>query len=258
MSTLKAENLSFGFARRVVGADVSFTLTPGEALAVLGPNGSGKTTLFRTLLGLLPAKAGTCLIDERPLCGYSMAELARKVAYVPQAHTSHFAFMVSDVVLMGRTAHLGLFASPGEHDRAVAQRTLETLRIAHLADRLYTEISGGERQMALIARALATEAKILVMDEPAANLDFGNQTLILEEILRLKRSGHGVLFSTHNPDHAFICADRALLLHQGRVLAHGAPQDIVTPENLKTLYGVEVCVSGVADTAKVLRVSTSS
>jgi iron complex transport system ATP-binding protein len=141
---------------------------------------------------------------------------------------------------MGRTAHLGLFARPGATDVDVANAAMAELNITHLADKSFTQISGGERQLALIARALAQESPLLIMDEPTASLDFGNQSLILNEILRLKASGRSVLFCTHDPDHALQCADRALLLHHGNVLALGLPREIVTAKNLKTLYGVDV------------------
>jgi ABC-type cobalamin/Fe3+-siderophores transport system ATPase subunit len=162
------------------------------------------------------------------------------MAYVPQAGNSYFAFAVREVVLMGRTAHLGLFAAPGAKDLAAADAALAELNIAHLADKPFTHISGGERQLVLIARALAQESPLLVMDEPTASLDFGNQALMLNEILRLRASGRSVLFCSHDPDHALRCADRALLLHQGNVLALGAPREVVTAANLQVLYGVEV------------------
>jgi iron complex transport system ATP-binding protein len=162
------------------------------------------------------------------------------------------------VVLMGRTPHLRLFSVPGKHDREIADESLRKLQIAHLANSLYTEISGGERQLVLIARALASEAEILVMDEPTANLDFGNQALILEQILRLKAGGKTVLFCTHHPDHAFLCADRALLLHGGRVLAEGPPAAIINAATLKMLYGIEVRVVDVAGSDRPLRLCQPS
>ncbi len=250
--SLAVADLAYGFPQRRVGAGISFVLETGEALAVLGPNGSGKTTLFRTLLGLLPSQGGSIAVEAKPLGQWSARDLARTLAYVPQAHVSYFPFYVRDVVLMGRTAHLGLFATPGAHDREVADACLRTLRIDHLAGKLYTEISGGERQLALIARALASEARMLVMDEPTANLDFGNQALILEEIRRLKAGGHGVLFCTHDPDHAFLCADRVLLLKGGATLALGPPATVVTAENLLALYGVQVAVG--ADGTRHVRI----
>lgn len=235
-------DLAFGYGTRVVGSGVSFALEPGEVLCLLGPNGGGKTTLFKTLLGLLPAKAGRVVYDGEDVARWSRARLARTIAYVPQAHAAFFPFTVREVVLMGRASRLKAFASPGRADRAVADAALATLGIAHLAERIYTEISGGERQLALIARALAGEPRLLVMDEPTASLDFGNQARVLERVRRLSETGISVVLSTHDPDHAFLCADRVALLHGGRLVALGAPEATITRENLRLLYGVEVAV----------------
>lgn len=241
MSTLmSARNLAYGHPGNTLGRDIDLDLHASEVMCVLGPNGGGKTTLFRTLLGLLPAHAGTISLGDKLLSACAPVERAKHMAYVPQAGNSYFAFSVREVVLMGRTAHLGLFDAPGPRDFATAEAAMTELRIGHLADKTFTQISGGERQLALIARALAQESPLLVMDEPTASLDFGNQTLMLGEILRLKASGRSVLFCTHDPDHALQCADRALLLHRGHVLALGTPRDVVTTANLKTLYGVDV------------------
>jgi len=203
---------------------------------VLGPNGAGKTTLFRTLLGLLPPHSGKIELAGKPLEAYSRAELARLMTYVPQAHDSYFPFPVRDVVLMGRTAHVGLFAAPGRRDRELADEALRQLRVEHLAHRPFDEISGGEQQLALIARALATEAKLFIMDEPTANLDYGNQLLILDEIARLKTLGKTVLFCTHHPEQAARCADTVLMTRDGKVLALGPARGLITMDNVKTLY----------------------
>jgi iron complex transport system ATP-binding protein len=211
-------------------------------LCLLGPNGSGKTTLFRTLLGLLPAQGGRVAMDGADLSSRARHEVARLVSYVPQAHAAFFPFTVEEVVLMGRTAHLGVFSSPARHDREVAGAVLERMRLAPLADSIYTRISGGERQLTLIARALAQEARIVVMDEPTANLDFGNQVRVLEHIRSLARSGIGILLSTHDPDQAFLCANRVAMLHEGRLARLGAPDEVITAESLKQIYGVEVAV----------------
>ena len=244
MALLQTQSLAYGHPGRTLGRDIDLAMQSGEVLCVLGPNGGGKTTLFRTLLGLIPAHAGSITLGGKDLTTCTPAERARQMAYVPQAGNSYFAFAVREVVLMGRTAHLGLFAAPGAKDFAAADAALAELRITHLADKTFTQISGGERQLALIARALAQESPLLIMDEPTASLDFGNQTLILNEILRLKASGRSVLFCTHDPDHALqVCtgpAGRALLLHRGNVLALGTPREVVTANNLKTLYGVDV------------------
>jgi iron complex transport system ATP-binding protein len=239
---LTVDSLAFGFPGRTVGRDVSFTLEPGEVMCVLGPNGGGKTTLFRTLLGLLPPHSGTIELDEVPLQDLSRPEIARRVGYVPQGHAGYFAYTVREFVLMGRTAHLGVFSVPGKRDREVAARALESLGIEHLAGKPVTEISGGERQLALVARALAQEPKLLVLDEPTASLDFGNQVRVLQRISALAGSGISILFSSHDPDHAFLCARRALLLAQGRVIEIGAPKAVIRPDTLERLYGVSVKV----------------
>jgi iron complex transport system ATP-binding protein len=239
---LEAKDLDFGYRGHPVGHGVSLSVEPGQVLCLLGPNGSGKTTLFKTLLGLLPAQGGQALLDGANLATLSRGEVARRVSYVPQAHAAFFPFTVREVVLMGRTAHLGLFSSPSRKDRDIAQAALERLRLAALADSIYTRISGGERQLTLVARALAQNARIIVMDEPTANLDFGNQSRVMDHVRVLANSGIGVLLSTHDPDQAFLCADRVAMLRAGRVAWSGAPAQAITTESLRDLYGVEVAV----------------
>jgi iron complex transport system ATP-binding protein len=246
---LAVDDLAFGFPGRSVGRAVSFALAEGEVLCVLGPNGSGKTTLFRTLLGLLAPHGGSIVLDGAALGALPRAAIARRVGYVPQAHAGYFAYSVREMVLMGRTAHLGAFAAPSRHDRAVADAALETLGIGALAARPFTEISGGERQLTLIARALAQEAGLLVMDEPTASLDFGNQVRVLERIAQLAARGIAVLFSTHDPDHAFLCAQRALLLAEGRTLALGPPREVIRSDTLEQLYRVAVRIVDTGDGA---------
>jgi iron complex transport system ATP-binding protein len=243
---LAAEHLDFGYSGRRVGSDVSLSLEAGEVLCLLGPNGSGKTTFFKTLLGLLPPQGGQVLVDGADLQSSGRGEVARRVSYVPQAHATFFPFTVREVVLMGRTAHLGLFSSPSRRDREIAQAAIERMQLAHLADSVYTRISGGERQLVLIARALAQDARIIVLDEPTANLDFGNQVRVVEHIRSLARAGMGVLLSTHDPDQAFVCADRVAMLHEGRLARIGAPAETITAESLQQLYGVDVVVTSVA------------
>jgi iron complex transport system ATP-binding protein len=238
--TLSGHDLSIGYSDRVVGRGLHVTLAQGEVLALLGPNGSGKTTLLKTLLGLLAPLAGEARIDGRSLASYSIRERARRIAYVPQLHTPTFAFTVETVVLMGRTAHGNLFSRPSAKDRAVAARALAEFGIETLAPRAYTMISGGERQLVLLARALAQEPQFIVLDEPTASLDFGNQGKVMREIRTLAASGHGVLFTTHDPNHALRAADRAYLLREGARLAEGMVRDVLTRTQLEALYGAPV------------------
>lgn len=235
---LQAQSLSIGHGRRCVAQGLAFALAPGEVLCLLGANGSGKTTLLRTLLGLLPPLAGEVRCRGQNVVAWPRAAFARHVGYVPQAHAGLFPFTVEDVVLMGRAARVGRFSAPGAADRQVARRCLELLGIARLRASRYTAISGGERQLALIARALAQEPSLLVMDEPTASLDFGNQIRVLEHIGRLRAGGMAVLMSTHQPEHALRIADRVALLGGGRLQAIGAPRATATPAALAALYGV--------------------
>lgn len=240
--TLAAEHLSTGYGARRVGRDIDIKIRAGEVLCLLGPNGCGKTTLFKTLLGLIPAQAGRVTFEGEDIAQWPRKRLARTIAYVPQAHAAFFPFLVSDVVLMGRAARVGLFEQPGAADREAAAGAMASLGVGHLASRVYSELSGGERQLVLIARALAQEPKVLVMDEPTASLDLGNETRVLERVGALKARGLAVVLSTHDPDHAFVAATEVALMAEGAILALGPPETTITPERLKRLYGVDVSV----------------
>jgi iron complex transport system ATP-binding protein len=240
--TLEGRSLAIGYFDRLVGQGLDVVLAEGEVLALLGPNGGGKTTLLKTLLGLLPPRAGEVRFGGRSLASQSIRERARLLAYVPQSHVATFAFPVETVVLMGRTAHGGLFSGPTAKDRDVAAAALERFGIAHLAGRPYTMISGGERQLVLLARALAQEPRFIVLDEPTASLDFGNQGKVMREIRALATSGHGVLFTTHDPNQALRLADRAFLLRAGTCVTDGPVSTVLTQQNLEALYGAPVQV----------------
>lgn len=243
---LEARGLSIGYGKTPIGAGLNLAIKPGEILCLLGPNGCGKTTLFRTLMGLLPAVDGTVLLGGKPITAQTRAQIARAIAYVPQAHAPPFPFEALDVVLMGRTARLGAFAQPSAADRSLAHAAMERLGIGALAHRDYSRLSGGQRQLVLIARALAQDAPLIVMDEPTASLDFGNQAQVLAQIEMLARSattdGRGVILSTHDPDQAFALNARVLLMHNGGVLADGAASQVLTDANLSAVYGLAVTV----------------
>ena len=240
-ATLDARDLAFGFGtRRRVGSNINFALDKGETLAVLGGNGAGKTTLFRTLLGLLPPLAGEVRVGGDSISTLASHERARRLAYVPQQHTPTFGFSALEAVLMGRVAHMTTFARPAAVDHAAARDALLRLGIDALAERAVTELSGGERQLVWIARALAQQAPVLILDEPTASLDFGNRARVLAEIDRLRDGGLTIVFSTHEPDQALAHADRALLLSDGRALACDAVTLALTTENIERLYRVRV------------------
>jgi iron complex transport system ATP-binding protein len=239
---LHAHRLAIGYRGYVVGRDISLSLEPGEVLCLLGPNGAGKTTLFRTLLGLLPPLDGRVVLGSDPLETLRPAEIAQRMAYVPQAHVTEFSFSVLDVVLMGRTARLKTFGSPGARDERIAREKLAGLGIEDLATHDYTRISGGQRQLALIARALAQEAPILVLDEPTASLDFGNQAIVLAGIRDLADQNYGIVLSTHDPDHALMVATRVAIIADGGLRALGPVEEVVNAEILSEIYRTEVRV----------------
>ena len=244
---LDCAGLAVGYGRRAVLREVTLSVAPGEVLCLLGPNGCGKTTLFKTLLGLLPPLDGAIRLKGDPLALLTRRARARRAAYVPQATTPSFPFSALELVTMGRTARLGPFAQPGRADEAAARAALARLGVEDLAERSTAALSGGQRQLVLIARALAQEAPLLVMDEPTASLDFGNEAQVLDQATRLAADGFGVVLSTHDPDQAFAIADRAALIAEGRVLALGPPAEVLTPAALQRVYGVPVSVARLED-----------
>jgi iron complex transport system ATP-binding protein len=234
-----------GYKSKTILDGISFEVSSGEILCLLGPNGVGKTTLFKTILGFLKLKGGSITVDGDDIRRWPRKKFARVIGYVPQAHTPSFPFTVENVVTMGRTAHLGTFATPSKEDKEIAQEAMETLEIDFLKDCIYTEISGGERQMVLIARALTQQPSILVMDEPTSSLDYGNQMRVLRQIKRLAENGLGVVMTSHFPDHAFLCATKVALLRRDG-FDIGSPDEIVTEENMRLVYGINVKIASAA------------
>ncbi len=235
---LRLDSVSCSYGAREVVKGISFTLEAGDVMCLLGANGSGKTTLFRALLRFLPLTQGEVYMDGEAIAHWSRRKLARTIAYVPQAHTPPFAFKVRDVVLMARTAHMNGIGAARRHDYEIVDHALDSLGITGLAEKEYTQLSGGERQMVLVARALAQEAKLLVMDEPASSLDFGNEIRMLTELKRLAGRGVSVLFTTHSPNHAFLCASQVAVMKDGRLLACGEPDLVLTGSCLEEAYGI--------------------
>ncbi|HOT82487.1 MAG TPA: ABC transporter ATP-binding protein [Candidatus Defluviicoccus seviourii] len=241
MGLIVASDLAIGPAPgRILARDITFTLEKGEVIAVLGPNGAGKTTLFRTLLALIPPMAGQLELsgfDPATLCPEA---IARRLSYVPQAMSAAFPWSVTDFVLMGRSARIGRFATPGRADSAIAAKALSRMGITHLAEAPVTRLSGGERQLALIARALAQESPAILLDEPAAALDFGNRERLAQLLSGLAADGLGLIFSTHEPAQAARLADKVLTIDRAGQAMLGAPSAMLAAERLAALYGLRL------------------
>lgn len=252
--SVELKNLSFSYGTHDVLHSISFSAQSGDLVAVLGPNGVGKSTMFRCMLGFFRHYEGEVLLDGVDIRTMSNTQLAQHAAYIPQSTVPVFNYTVLDMVLMGTTGQLKLLSSPGKQQVDAARAALESLGIAHLAERGFGQISGGERQLALIARAIVQNAKILIMDEPTANLDYGNQYRVMERVRQLARDGYTILLSTHNPEHALLFANQVLILQAGRVLASGDSATVLNQELLSQLYGIQVEIHRMEHDGKPLRI----
>lgn len=239
---LETKNLSCGYGEKIILENINFEVRTGEICCLLGPNGVGKTTLFRTLLKLTKPMSGSVRIDGEDIAGWSAAKMAKHTAYVSQYHTPPFPYLVKDVVLLGRLSSVGYFGQPKKQDYEIADQAMEDMGVLDLKDKVYTDISGGERQLVMIARALTQQSGILVLDEPTASLDYGNMVRVIHKIISLKEKGYAVIMTTHSPDQAFMCRSQAVLLQRNSPVIFGNVMDVVTEKNLKDAYGVEVSI----------------
>ncbi len=238
-----AHNLTCGYDGREVLHGLSVTVARGEFVGVLGPNGSGKSTLLRAITGVLPLAAGEVELLGQPLRRLRRREIARRVGVVPQAGPAAFEFTVREVVAMGRAPHMARLQGETPHDRAAIEAALERTDCVALADRLISELSGGEAQRAIVARALAQEPELLLLDEPTAFLDLSHQGEIFELLRRLNRAeGLTVMCISHDLNLASLYCDRLVLLREGVVADEGRPEQVVTAERIKQVYGASVLV----------------
>ncbi len=237
---LLLRNVNCGYSQESILRDINLSFNTGEFWCILGANGIGKTTLFKTILGFIKTQSGEILIDDRYIYSLSNKEIAKFLSYVPQAKNYTLKYSVLDIVLMGRVNHIKQFSSPSKRDYEITELMLEKLGILHLKHCLYSELSGGEQQIVLIARALAQEAKFILMDEPASNLDFENQKRILDVMIKLINNDVGIIMSSHSPDHAFYCDANVVLIKRDKKIISGKAVDIITKNNMKEGYGVDV------------------
>lgn len=242
IAVLKITDLRTGYEKTEIVHGVSFSVERGEFVCVLGPNGCGKTTTLKTVLGLLPPMGGQIEMDGVSTIGMPEAERAKLFAYIPQSHTPPFPFTVADVVILGRTPYINKLARVSDHDKQIAYDCMERMGVLEFADRPYTQLSGGQQQLVLIARALTQEPDLLIMDEPTASLDFGNQQLVLQQMRNLADSGMSVLMVTHDPDHALFCAHRVIVMEAGKVLVEGNPNEVLDTNCLRRIYNTNVKV----------------
>jgi iron complex transport system ATP-binding protein len=248
MSVIDVQDITFGYNGVSVFQEIGFQVDRGEVFCLLGPNGCGKTTLLDCILGLLTPEQGRVRIQGKDTAACPSNHLPRSMAYVPQNHQSTFPYTVADVVLMGRAAHISFFSTPGPEDRRIVREALHRVGMAGKAERPYTLLSGGERQLVMIARALAQKTPAIIMDEPTAHLDFRHEFIILETIMNLVRTRDlAVIMATHFPNHAFYFESkeiptRVALLHQGRFLCVGPPREVLTSGNVRTLYGIGAAI----------------
>ncbi|MCU0250705.1 MAG: ABC transporter ATP-binding protein [Vicinamibacterales bacterium] len=248
---LVVRDLHFSYGSLPVLNGVSLSAKAGEVCGLFGPNGCGKTTLFRCCLGLLEATANTLAVDGCAVASLLPAQRARLMAYVPQEHKPPFPLLVRDVVMLGRTPYLGLLGRATAVDRRVVHDTIAWIGLTGLADRPYDRLSGGQRQLVLIARAVAQQTPIILLDEPASGLDFHNQILIWQVLQTLAASGTAVLCCSHDPNHVVWFCDRVVVMQAGCVVAEGPPAGALGASTLQRLYP-DLCERAVADGAPVV------
>jgi iron complex transport system ATP-binding protein len=239
---VRVRGASFRYGHRTILHDLSLDVDRGETLCVLGPNGCGKTTLLRCIGGALTLNAGSVHVGGDEVRSLAPPARARRIGFLFQDHAPSFPYAIRDVVVMGRAPHLGFFGSPGARDRALAEEALERVGMLHLKDQPYTRISGGERQLVLLARILVQQPQVILLDEPTAHLDLRNQVLTLRIVRALAAGGLTMIMTTHDPNHALWFGGRAALMKDGRFVAVGPAHDVMTEATLTSTYGVDVAV----------------
>ena len=237
---VKVENAAFSYGNKTVWEGLNLEVKRGECLCLLGPNGCGKTTLLNCISGSNPLRSGSIKLAGKDANQYSTAEKAKLLGYVFQEHSAPFPYSSIEVVRMGRTPHLGIFETPKDADTDLAYSVMEELGIAHLAGKSYTQISGGERQLVLIARTLCQKPEIILFDEPTSHLDFKNQAMVLRNVKKLSETGMTIIMTSHFPNHVWHIGTRVAMMGYDGLIDIGNVDDVMTEENLSKTYGVGV------------------
>lgn len=241
MKKIIIKDLSFGYFDTEIFRNFSLEIDEGETLTILGPNGSGKTTLLKLIQKIILPKSGDIIISGKNINYLSNKALSKSTSFVPQIHKQTFPYKVIDFVLMGRNPYISDYSTPKEEDIEIANKVLEEMGLYYLKDRPYTDISGGELRLVLIARGIVQNTEILLLDEPTAYLDFKNQLIVLETIKELKKKKKlTVIMTLHNPNEAYKYSDKILLIKKGEVASYGKPIDVINCENLKRVYSIDV------------------
>jgi len=256
---LEADAVCFCYSGspRLVLDNVTLQIDQGEILSILGPNGSGKSTLLNCMAGLLKPTLGVIRLRGRDLAKLDHRSIAKTISYVPQGHTPTFDYTVMHFVMMGRAPDISMFQKPRERDEAITLEALRALSIEHLAERSYVDISGGERQQVMIARAIAQQPQLILFDEPTAHLDYGNQHRILKLIRTLTDRGYGIIITTHNPDHALLLGGTAAIIDSNGRLSAGPSAEMITEERLKDVYNTELSILYVEELKRLACLPTS-
>ncbi len=242
-NALMVNDLYFSYGTETILKEIAFSLRKGEICAILGPNGAGKSTLLKCIDNIVRPQRGSIIIDNEPIHLLNSKELAKKLSFLPQEHNVSFPYTVFDVVLMGRSPYIGMFSSPSERDKKTAMESIRFVGIENIADKPYISLSGGQRKLVLIARALTQDAEVLIFDEPTNHLDFKNQFTILIKIKEIiTRKSLSAVMSLHDPNLALRFAESVVMIKNGRIIAHGKKENVITEENLKMLYELDMKV----------------
>ncbi|MDC7227230.1 MAG: ABC transporter ATP-binding protein [Spirochaetales bacterium] len=238
---LEAKNLSFSYQKsRTIFNNVSFRIDAGEILTILGTNGAGKSTLLNCIANMYKPDSGEILLNGKRMSDMDISDVAKLIGYVPQLNSPAYGYSVLEYVVMGRTPYIGAFSTPGAEDYQIANESIEKMDIMHLRDKPYTQISGGEQQQVQIARSLAQQTKIILLDEPTAHLDYGNQFRVVEMIRNLAKEGYSMIMTTHNPEHAFILTGKVAILNRDGMLCVGCAEDTLDAGTLSELYALSI------------------